>query len=297
MMGEGEENEENADDPRSYKNKKVWQRMVIISAGVVMNMILALVCYLFVYMTHGEDRNPGVVGSVGPGGPAWKKGLRPGAYIRQIGDRQNPYYDELQRVVMRSGKDKPVHIVFDTFDVTGQSKHFDTEITPARGDDILAPMLLVRSASVPVLVHRIGGLKAPVAPNSAAARAEPPLEFGDRVIAATDPDHPDQVTPLRPDPRHPENGSRDYYDLENRLQRLAGKPLVVRIQRDGAPGHIDVKVPPAFSRTLGLRMQMGTVVAVRENSPAAAAGIKEGKETGDILHAVEVKDRDGKLLR
>ncbi len=297
MMGEGEENEENADDPRSYKNKKVWQRMVIISAGVVMNMFLALVCYLFVYMTHGEDRNPGVVGSVGPGGPAWKKGLRPGAFIREIGDRQNPYYDELQRVVMRSGKEKPVHIVYDTYDTAGIVKHFDTEITPARGDDILAPMLLVRSASVPVFIRKIGNIKAPVLPHSPAASADPPLDFGDRVIAATDPDHRDQVTPLRQDPRHPDSKSLDFYDLEDRLQRLMGRKIVLRVQRAGTPTPIDVTVPPAFSRTLGVRMLMGPVVAIRENSPAAEAGLKEGKEAGDILDSVEVTDRDGKPLR
>ena len=45
MLGEGMEGDENDIDPRSYKNKKVWQRMLIISAGVVMNVILALFCY------------------------------------------------------------------------------------------------------------------------------------------------------------------------------------------------------------------------------------------------------------
>src|SRR5262249_42970892 len=90
MVGEGGENEENTEDPRSYKNKRVWQRMIIISAGVAMNMLLALICYMIVLMTHGEDRAVGVVGNVAPGGPAWKKGLRPGTLIQRIGDRTDP---------------------------------------------------------------------------------------------------------------------------------------------------------------------------------------------------------------
>src|SRR5262249_54126362 len=36
MVGEGDDSEESEEDPRSFKNKAVWQRMIIISAGVVM---------------------------------------------------------------------------------------------------------------------------------------------------------------------------------------------------------------------------------------------------------------------
>ena len=41
MVGEGTATtDEDEDDPRSFKNKSVGQRMVIISAGVIMNVIL-----------------------------------------------------------------------------------------------------------------------------------------------------------------------------------------------------------------------------------------------------------------
>src|SRR6185503_3668902 len=47
MVGQvdGDESSDGSeDDPRSYRNKTVFQRMAIISAGVVMNAILAVVC-------------------------------------------------------------------------------------------------------------------------------------------------------------------------------------------------------------------------------------------------------------
>src|SRR5262249_57439653 len=44
MVGEGAEGDEEDDDPRSFKNKSVWQRMAIISAGGVMNVALGFVC-------------------------------------------------------------------------------------------------------------------------------------------------------------------------------------------------------------------------------------------------------------
>ena len=47
MVGEGAEEEESADDPRSFKKKSVGQRMAIISAGVIMNVIFAFVVVHF----------------------------------------------------------------------------------------------------------------------------------------------------------------------------------------------------------------------------------------------------------
>jgi len=88
MLGEGETEEGSEDDPRSFKNKPVWQRMVIISAGVAMNVLLAVACFIFVYMTHGVNQRRGVIGHVEPGGAAWKKGLTPGTYIAKINGKR-----------------------------------------------------------------------------------------------------------------------------------------------------------------------------------------------------------------
>src|SRR5205807_4025337 len=45
MVGEGPDTDDNEDDPRSFKNKPVWQRMAIISAGVTMNLLLGCACF------------------------------------------------------------------------------------------------------------------------------------------------------------------------------------------------------------------------------------------------------------
>src|SRR5262249_54021907 len=46
MVGEGGENDEEDDDPRSYNNKTVGQRMAIISAGVVMTILFRLIVFI-----------------------------------------------------------------------------------------------------------------------------------------------------------------------------------------------------------------------------------------------------------
>src|SRR5207244_2214112 len=88
MVGEGTE-EEDDNDPRSFKNKSVWQRMAIISAGVLMNVLLGLVCFIFVYRTHGVERPPAEVDQVDTGSRVWVKGAPTGSVIDQIGASRN----------------------------------------------------------------------------------------------------------------------------------------------------------------------------------------------------------------
>ena len=50
MLGEGpDEQESKSTDPRAYPNKSVSARMAIISAGVIMNLFLALGCFTYRY--------------------------------------------------------------------------------------------------------------------------------------------------------------------------------------------------------------------------------------------------------
>src|SRR5262249_53682502 len=51
--------------------------------------------------------------------------------------------------------------------------------------------------------------------------------FGDTVVGSTDPDHPDQVTALPEDPRHPGSTLGDYFAFEKRLRLLQGRFLVI----------------------------------------------------------------------
>jgi regulator of sigma E protease len=308
MVGEGAEGgepgdgDEAEDDPRSFKNKPVWQRMIIISAGVVMNLIMAAALFVFVFMTRGVERIPAVVGGVEPGSPAWQAGLTRGSVMRVVGRRTNPHFDDLRVQVATSRENRPLPFTFDEYGPDGSSRRTETEIQPVRSEEGLAPLIGVYSGWLPQMVRHRRYLKSPFTAGSAAARANPPLEFHDKIIAATDPADPSRVTPLAKDPRRPETDRLDFFDLQRRLLMLAGKPITVRVQRDGPnPSTFDVNVPASFYSTFGVRMRMGEVTAVRENSPAATAGVRprkvKEKEPGDILTALELTDSSGKPVR
>ena len=70
-------------DPRAYPNKKVWQRSVVIAAGVTMNVISGAIAFVIVF-AQGMNLPPAIVGDVLPQSPAASAGLRPGDVINEI---------------------------------------------------------------------------------------------------------------------------------------------------------------------------------------------------------------------
>ncbi|MBN1844484.1 MAG: site-2 protease family protein [Sedimentisphaerales bacterium] len=72
-----------SDNPRAFGNKTVWQRVIVISAGVFMNVVCAAIVFMFVF-ARGLDLAPAVVGGVLPDSPAQRAGIRGGDEIIAI---------------------------------------------------------------------------------------------------------------------------------------------------------------------------------------------------------------------
>jgi regulator of sigma E protease len=90
MLGQDDMNPNaQSDDPRAYNRKSIGKRMVIVSAGVIMNVILAAIGF-FVLFLIGYDVAPPVVGSVLPNSPAQRAGIR-------VGDRILSFDGKVQR--------------------------------------------------------------------------------------------------------------------------------------------------------------------------------------------------------
>ncbi|HZT82641.1 MAG TPA: site-2 protease family protein, partial [Gemmataceae bacterium] len=349
MKGEGTDDEED-DDPRSFKNKTVGQRMAIISAGVIMNLILGFACFVAAYYS-GVQQTAGVVGAVEPGSPAWTKNLHSGLVIDRIGDARDPSFEDLKYVVMlsRSGQelDMAVHSPY------GNGTEREFTILPRRTKDDPAPVIGIQPPmELKLLPERYSKrLNGSFLTGPAAAARALDLRPGDVVTATTDPKDPSRMKDLAPaggatdhdelarrvmalsgkpmtlkvrragsdkvedvdapavgfrsddaivsvtdpaangpaydpfrlkelaeDPRDPGSGRRDYFEFTRRMRDLAGRPVVVQVERkDGE--RASLFVPPAFYHTAGMRMGMGKISGVRDGSPAAAAGVR----AGDVL--------------
>jgi regulator of sigma E protease len=293
MVGEGAESDESDNDPRSFKNKPVWQRMAIISAGVTMNMLLAFACFVFVFRTHGDERIPSVVGQVEPGSPAWKKGAKTGDVIHWVGNKgPNPSFtDELTPTVMNSREGEKLRFEFGPPNAS-EDQIVKTEIEPRKEENDLRPMIGISPPNqlklvAPRLRKKQG---VPYRITSAAAQAKPAFQFGDVIVASSfDPQHPEAIKELPPDPRDPAH--RDFFEFGKRMRDLAGKPVRIQVLRKGTGESEVIDVPPAYAYTLGLRMRMGKIVAIRDGSPAAAAGV----QPGDAIENVEVTTGEGRV--
>ncbi len=300
MLGEGEgDGDEDDDNPRSFKNKPVGQRMAIISAGVIMNLISGCLFFVWVYMAHGEYRVYGTVGSVEPGSPAWENGVRSNSRFLKIGAIDNPYFDDFQREVMLSSEGQRIPMTFTPADSPG--KRIEVVLEPRRDKHNKLPLIGIASGSDLRLVEKRRPIPAPVMHNSAADKAQPAFAFNDTILGTTDPENPTQVKPIWTGTEPMSDAHLRYHEFRQRLDQLAGKDMVIRVRRAGAAGEVvDIHVPPAYHYTLGLRMRMGQVAAVRKDSPAERKGVQtpdpEKNQDGDIIRAVEVAE-GGKRIR
>ena len=132
MLGQDDLNPNaTANDPRAYNMKPIGKRMVIVSAGVIMNVILAAIGFFALFL-HGFDVPPPVVGTVLPNSPAQRAGL-------QVGDRIVMFDGKVQRdftkiqlnvALVKEGEAVPVEVW--RHDDPKQKQTL--QITAARGD-------------------------------------------------------------------------------------------------------------------------------------------------------------------
>lgn len=284
------------DDPRSYRNKSVGQRMLIISAGVIMNVILAFVCFIVVYRVNGKDRTAAVIDTIDTHAPAFRHGIRTEMAVEQIGSRKNPNFEDLMTSVVFTREGEKVKFIGRR---ANDPEPLELDIIPRLDKGDTRPMIGVGPAPrLELYTRRLMGSRSagPYWEGSPASRATPKLRHGDKIIATTDPDEPSKVTDLPKDLRNQQKDQKDYFEFQRRMIRLAGQEVTLRVlHTDGTTE--DVKVPPAFHQTLGLRMRMGQIVAIREGSPAAKAELVEANKAkqrnGDVILKVEVSKSDG----
>jgi regulator of sigma E protease len=242
MVGEGLEEGEEEDYPRSFKNKPVGQRMLIISAGVIMNVLFGCLAYIAVYRYAGVKSPPGIVAAVEPASPAWTAGVRSGSVIAQVGSVHNPSFDALKGNVAISRQGRQIPFVF--IPHLGEGERFEVGLEPRRDANDQLPVIGVapplRTRLWPEKLRKEREIPALYSSAAAAARAIP-LRPGDVVIAATDPDRGSEVTELKNDK---EARTFDVAELCRRLRKLGDAELSLKVVRNGSAEPETLTVQP-----------------------------------------------------
>ena len=249
-------NEQIAEDPRSYLAKNVWQRMAIISAGVIMNVITA-VMFVGCAFAIGVDLPPNVIGEARPGMPAWIAGIKPDDRIEKINGRVISTFDDVRLNVA---------VLSHPLTIEGRHKDgtaFTMEVRPVT--QTTTPQIGVApSLGLKVLTDPKGKIPFVMA-ETAASRAEPAFERGDIIAAVGD-------EPVK-----------TYTELTKRLASRTEGPLKLEVWPNGDQTRSkSVVVPDNYFRTLGLSMDTAPIMAVQVGSPAQKAGFKVGDKLASI---------------
>ena len=293
--------DEIAEDPGSYSAKPVWQRMAIISAGVVMNLLTA-VLFFAVALGLGLGAWPATVGRVTTGGPAWTAGVQTGDRLERVGGRPVETFSDVALATALSWGDT-LRLEGTRADGAPLDVTLDPDDTGTRRTAGLGPgQGLTLDSYAP-------GDPAVVDPGTSAAGLADLLKPGDTLIAARvlpaepDADEPAGEEPAREEPARADDDGADAVPLESFADYLAvvgaaaDRPIAFTVRRDpedpagGEPEEFAVTVGPTAVRTFGLRVSAQPIAAVRAGSPAEAAGL----QPGDQLLSVDGRKVDQEL--
>ncbi len=249
-------------DPRSFPAKSVPARMAIISAGVIMNLIFAVILGAVAFMM-GVPYQPAIIGYTVNGSPAWIAGMQPGDQIIQVGKNSEPnehlrFIDDLVRPVFFGGAREPMSFLVRHAD--GQEEWFEIQ-----------PVLRDRGGKkTPTIgVVAMNSLKLNQYPEKVAymnAQASEPLQAGDKIVKVNGQDvtvWPQVQEILAQKPNEP---------LELTIERPASKDA----PSGTASTTLNTTIAPRPTRTLGLAMKSGEIAAIRKGTPADKAGLKAG---------------------
>ena len=272
--------EKQAFAPDSYLAKNVFQRMAIISAGVFMNVVFAIVCATAAILI-GTPESSARIGYVAPGSPAWKSGMQAGDEIVGIGDNKNPVFSsiivatmdgkETNFDVLRPGADAPTTLAI-------QPRFSKGDMNPTIG---VGPSISLNLATI------AGGV-----PYETSLDAQEAAQIKERFGALTGGERLVSMNGV------PVETPADQY----RLARLfidrpieyvfaptvagqAGERVV-----DETKEKIAITLPPTGAPEIGVRLTMGEIVEIRPGSAAEKAGLRkrEVDETGAVTQRGDV---------
>jgi len=100
MVGEDPDDEvAEADIPESFTHKPVSHRILIVAAGPLFNLLLAILIFYGLFLAYGTLWLKPVIGEVSPDMPAQHAGLKPGDEVRYINGTPIKEWEELAALI------------------------------------------------------------------------------------------------------------------------------------------------------------------------------------------------------
>jgi regulator of sigma E protease len=100
--------------PWEFRARPMWQRILVISAGVIMNILLAVIIFSMIHSIRGKDSmDTTQVGYVHEGSAAWEAGMRGGDRILSVNGAPVATWEEVQQQVYIENMGRDLEIAVD----------------------------------------------------------------------------------------------------------------------------------------------------------------------------------------
>ena len=129
-----------AEKKQTLEGKTIPQKMAVVVAGPVANILVTMLCFWVVFWVDGEPLQNPVVGDVMQGMPAWEAGIRPGDKVLFVGQQPIKTFRDMSRAIAKRPSEH-VAIVYERggfragvyVQPTNQNGHGIIGIAPQKG--------------------------------------------------------------------------------------------------------------------------------------------------------------------
>ncbi|UYL10656.1 RIP metalloprotease RseP [Bdellovibrio sp. SKB1291214] len=261
----------------SFTHKTVWQRIAVVLAGPLMNFFFAIVVMMAVAMI-GEDAKLPVLGDINPKSAAYEAGFRSGDRIISINEKKINTWEEIQKLLSLKQE---------------QDLHLDVVVQHQGSETTSKVAVLAKAEPNPNILSSYNFI-ANVEGMTAMSSGTTVGVIGNSPLYALGLRTGDSITAI--------NGTKVGYwrDLDSTLAKLNSKePLTLEVmgkrEGDKEDKAITLTMAPLESMksfnlaALGLESSELYLGKVMENSPAQAAGLKDGDRLVSINNVTLVK--------
>ncbi len=278
-----------AEDPRSYNRKPIGARMVVVSAGVIMNVILAGVGFAALFM-YGFNTSPAWVGSLSSNSPAANtvrivNGQRIPAPLN-VGDQIVSFDGKPQEDFTKIGLSVALSLA--GVDVPLRVRHRDGKVE----DLVIRPQPDPMNADfLSIGIRQPQSLRGPDPKEmDAEAKAELEKAYASALPEAGAVRPGETIVKINGEPVNASADDGDFWKLNRAFQDPYGKPVGVTVSDDATGQPRTTLVSPHFSMVFGQNeveiagmTPRPAIVSIEQGSPALGKVLP-----GDIVTAITI---------